>query len=140
MTEITTCFPVQNLKVNTLYQIPLNKILVQVTRDSNTEEGPSTNGRARDQNLFISIRESDSENSGIAIARPKKKKKKIEEESGQTDKHRINIKLEQLLPSIGIKETIVVSDDESQDESKSIIKKFVPVKQVENIIILSDSD
>ena len=34
---------------------------------------------------------------------------------------------------------MVISNDESQDESKSIIKKFVPVKQIEDIIILSDS-
>ena len=52
----------------------------------------------------------------------------------------MSIKLEQFLPSIGIKETIVISGDGSQDESKSNIKKFVPVKQIEDIIILSDSD
>ena len=34
----------------------------------------------------------------------------------------------------------VISDDESQDESKSNIKNFVSVKQVEDIIILSHSD
>ena len=83
--------------------------------------------------------EFDSENSDAAIARPKKKTKKIEEESG-SESEGINIKLEQFLPSLGIKETIVISNDESQDESKSNIKKFVPVKQVEDIIILSDSD
>ena len=65
--------------------------------------------------------ESDSENSAIAIARPKKKKKNIEEESGSES--------EQILPSIGIDETIFIFDD----ESKSNIKKFVPVKQVEDI-------
>ena len=71
--------------------------------------------------------ESDSENSDIAMTRLKKTKKKIEEENG-SESEGINIKLEQFLPSIGIKKTIVISDDESQDESKSIIKKFVPVK------------
>ena len=83
--------------------------------------------------------ESDSENSDIAMTRLKKTKKKIEEENG-SESEGINIKLEQFLPSIGIKETMVISNDKSQDESKSIIKKFVPVKQVEDIIILSDSD
>ena len=52
----------------------------------------------------------------------------------------MNIKVEKFLPSFGIKETIFISDDETLDESKSNIKKFVPVKQVEDIIILSDSD
>ena len=37
-------------------------------------------------------------------------------------------KARQFLASIGIKETAFISDDESQDESKSNIKKFVPVK------------
>ena len=83
--------------------------------------------------------ESDSENSDIAMTRLKKTKKKIEEENG-SESEGINIKLEQFLPSIGIKETIVISNDKSQDESKSIIKKFVPVKQVEDITSLSDSD
>ena len=83
--------------------------------------------------------ESDSENSDIDIARSEKKKEKIEEESG-SESEGMNIKLEQFLPSFGIKETIFISDDESQDETKSNIKKFVPVKKVEDIIILSDSD
>ena len=47
----------------------------------------------------------------------------------------MNIKLEQFLPSFGIKETIFISDDESQDETKSNIKKFVSAKKVEDIII-----
>ena len=109
------------------------------TQDSDTEDDSSTNESASDQNLFISMSESDSEKSDIAMAKPKKKKKKIGEESG-SESEGINTKLEKFLPSIGIKETIVSSDDESEDESKSIIKKFVPVKQVEDIIILSDSD
>ena len=109
------------------------------TQDSNTDDDSSTNRSTNDQNVFISMSEFDSENSDAAIARPKKKTKKIEEESG-SESEGINIKLEQFLPSIGIKETIVISNDESQDESKSNIKKFVPVKQVEDIIILSDSD
>ena len=50
--------------------------------DSDTEDYWSTNGSAGGQNLFISMSESDSENSGIDIARHEKKKKKIEEESG----------------------------------------------------------
>ena len=79
------------------------------------------------------------QNSDIAIARSEKKKKKIEEESG-SESEGMKIELEQFLPSIEIKETIFISDDESQDESKSNIKKFVPVKQVEDIFILSDSD
>ena len=83
--------------------------------------------------------DTEDENSDIARARSKKKKKKIEEEKG-SEIEEINIKLEQFLPSIGLKETIVISDDESQDESKSNNKKFVPVKQVEGVIILSDSD
>ena len=45
------------------------------TQDSNTEDDSSTGGSASDQNLFISMSESDWENSDIAIARPKKKKK-----------------------------------------------------------------
>ena len=98
------------------------------------EDDSSTNGSAIDQNLFISMGKSDSENSDNAIGIPKKKKKKREEES-DSESEGINIKLEQFLPSIGIKKIIVNSDDESQDESKSIIKKFV-----EDIIILSDSD
>ena len=40
----------------------------------------------------------------------------------------IKIKPEQFLPSIEIKETIFISDGESQYESKSNIKKFIPVK------------
>ena len=83
--------------------------------------------------------DTEDENSDIARVRSKKKKKKIEEEKG-SEIEEINIKLEQFLPSIGLKETIVISDDESQDESKSNNKKFVPVKQVEGVIILSDSD
>ena len=83
--------------------------------------------------------ESDLENGDIATTRPKKKKKKIEEQSG-SESEGTNVKQEQFLPSIEIKETIVISDDKSQDESKSSIKKFVPIKQVEDIIILSDSD
>ena len=79
------------------------------------------------------------QNSDIAISRSEKKKKKIEEESG-SESEGMNIELEQFLPSIEIKETIFISDDESQDESKSNIKKFVPVKQVEDIFILKDSD
>ena len=108
------------------------------TQDTDTEDDSSTNGSASDQNLFISISESDSENSDIAIARPKMKTKKIEEES-VSESERINIKLEQFLPSIGIRETIFISDYESQDQCKSNIKKFVPVKRVEDII-LSDSN
>ena len=46
-----------------------------------------------------------SENSDIAIARPKMKKKKIEEERG-SESEGINIKLEQFLPSIGIRESL----------------------------------
>ena len=99
---------------------------------------PSTNGSASEQNLFISMSESDSENSDIAIARPEKKKKKIEKER-DSESEGMNIKLEQFLPSFGIKETIFISDDESQGETKSNIKKFVPVKKVEDIIILSES-
>ena len=52
----------------------------------------------------------------------------------------MNVKLGQFFPNFGIRETIFISDNESQDESKSIIKKFVPVKQCEDIIILGDSD
>ena len=62
------------------------------------------------------------------------KTKKIEEES-VSESERINIKLEQFLPSIGIRETIFISDYESQDQCKSNIKKFVPVKRVEDIIL-----
>ena len=108
------------------------------TQDTDTKDDSSTNGKASDQNLFICISESDSENSDIAIARPKMKTKNIEEESGSKSE-RINIKLEQFLPSIGIRETIFIFDDESEDQSKSRIKKFVPVKRVEDII-LSDSN
>ena len=93
------------------------------TQDTDTEDDSSTNGSASDQNLFISISESDSENSDIAIVGPKKKKKKIEEESGSESKG-----INKFLPSTGIKEIIVISDDdESQDESKNIIKRFVPL-------------
>ena len=93
------------------------------TQDSDREDDSSTNGSASDQNLFISISESDSENSDIAIVGPKKKKKKIEEESGSESKG-----INKFLPSTGIKEIIVISDDdESQDESKNIIKRFVPL-------------
>ena len=67
--------------------------------------------------------ESDLENGDIATTRPKKKKKKIEEQSG-SESEGTNVKQEQFLPSIGIKETIVISDDESQDESTSNNKKF----------------
>ena len=108
------------------------------TQDSDTEDASSTDGSASEQNLFISRNKSDSENSDIVIARPEEKKK-IEEESG-SESERINIKLEQFLPNFGIKETIFTSDDESQDETKSNIKKFVPVKTVEDITILSDLD
>ena len=108
------------------------------TQDTDTEHDSSTNGSASDQNLLISISESDLENSDIAIARPKMKKKKIEEERG-SESEGINIKLEQFLPSIGIRETVFISDYESQDQCKSNIKKFVPVKRVEDII-LSDSN
>ena len=107
------------------------------TQDSDTEDASSTDGSASEQNLFISRNKSDSENSDIVIARPEEKKK-IEEESG-SESERINIKLEQFLPNFGIKETIFTSDDESQDETKSNIKKLLPVKKVEDII-LSDSD
>ena len=86
---------------------------------------------------YLFLRTNQIQNSGIAIARSEKKK--IEEESG-SESEGMNIELEQFLPSIEIKETIFISDDESQDESKSNIKKFVPVKQVEDIFILSDSD
>ena len=88
---------------------------------------------------YLFLRTNQIQNSDIAIARSEKKKKKIEEESG-SESEGMNIELEQFLPSIEIKETIFISDDESQDESKSNIKKFVPVKQVEDIFILSDSD
>ena len=61
----------------------------------------------------------------------------------------MNIKLGQILPNFGINKTIFISDDQSQDETKSNIKKFIParkvqdiiiapVKKVEDIIILSD--
>ena len=43
-------------------------------QDSNTEDHSSTNRNTSDQNLFISMTESDSENSEIDIARLKKKK------------------------------------------------------------------
>ena len=76
------------------------------THDSNTEDDSSTNGSAIDQNLFISMGKSDSENSDNAIGIPKKKKKKREEES-DSESEGINIKLEQFLPSIGVKKTIV---------------------------------
>ena len=109
------------------------------TQDSDTEDASSTNASASDQSLFISLSESDSENSDIDIARSEKKKEKIEEESG-SESEGMNIKLEQFLPSFGIKETIFISDDESKDETKSNLKKFVPVKKVEDFIILSDSD
>ena len=109
------------------------------TQDSDTEDNSSTSGSANEQNLFISWCDSDSENSDITIARPEKKKRKIEEESS-SESDGMNMKLEQFLPSFRIKETIFISDDESQDESKSNIKKFVPVKQVEDIIILCGSD
>ena len=88
---------------------------------------------------YLFLRTNQIQNSDIAIARSEKKKKKIEEESG-SESEGMNIELEQFSPSIEIKETIFISDDESQDESKSNIKKFVPVKQVEDIFILSDSD
>ena len=52
----------------------------------------------------------------------------------------MNIKLEQFLPIFGIKENIFISDDESQDGQKGNIKKFVPIKQVEDIIILGVSE
>ena len=52
----------------------------------------------------------------------------------------MNIKLEQFLPSLGIKKAIFISDGKSQDESKRSIRKFVLVKQVEDIMILSYSD
>ena len=74
MTEIIAGLPVQNLETNTLYQIPLNKILVQVIVIPKTairKIDSSTNGSGSDQNLFISMSESDSENGDIAIARPK---------------------------------------------------------------------
>ena len=86
---------------------------------------------------YLFLRTNQIQNSDTAIARSEKKK--IEEESGG-ESEGMNIELEQFLPSIEIKETIFISDDESQDESKSNIKKFVPVKQVEDIFILSDSD
>ena len=62
------------------------------TQDSNTEDDSSTGRSTGDQNLFISMSESDWENSDIAIARPKKKKKKREEESG-SESEGINMKL-----------------------------------------------
>ena len=65
--------------------------------------------------------ESESKNSDIAISRPKKKSS--EEESG-SDSKGLNIELEQFLPSFGIKETVFISDNESEDESKENIKKF----------------
>ena len=102
------------------------------TQGSGTKDDSSTsdqNGSASDQNVFISMSESDSENIDIAIERPKKKKKTIEEESG-SENEGINIKLEPFLPSIGIKEAMVIPDDESQDESKGKIKKFVPVNKL----------
>ena len=92
-------------------------------------------GSANEQNSFISRSDADSENCDIAIARPEKEKKKIEEESS-SEYEGMNMKLEQFLPRFRIKETIFISED----ESKSNIKKFVPIKQVEDIIILSDSD
>ena len=96
-----------------------------------------TNGSASEQNFFS---ESDSENSDTATVWPEKKNKTIVEESG-SESEGINIKLEQFLPSFGIKETtIIFCDDESQDESKSNINTFIPVKQVENTDIFSHSD
>lgn len=52
----------------------------------------------------------------------------------------MDIKLEKLLAHFGIKEKIFISRKESKDESKGSIKEFMPVKYVEGIIILSDSD
>ena len=49
------------------------------TQDSDTEDDQSTsdqNGRASDQNVFISMSESDSENSDIAIESQKRKRKR----------------------------------------------------------------
>ena len=90
------------------------------TQDSDAEDTSSTNGSASEQNLFIFLSESDSENSDIATARPEsdiarfgqgqirtgsrpdsdiatarpeKKMKKIEEESG-SETEDMNIKLE----------------------------------------------
>ena len=80
--------------------------------------------------------ESESKNSDIAISRPKKKN--TEEESG-SDSKGLNIELEQFFPSFGIKETIFISDNESEDESKENINFFFSVNQVADIIILHDS-
>ena len=136
MDDKNNCRP-SNLKSankHIILDIPEQGLNSSYRDTQDTEDDSSTNGSAIDQSLFISMSKSDSENSGNSIAIPRKKKKKIEEESG-SESEGINIKLEQFLPSIGIKKIIVNSDDESQDESKSIIKKFV-----EDIIILSDSD
>ena len=51
----------------------------------------------------------------------------------------MNIRLEQILPRFGIKEIICVSENESHNGFRENIKKFVPVKQLEDIMILSDS-
>ena len=63
--------------------------------------------------------ESESKNSDIAISRPKKKN--TEEESGSDSK---GLNIEQFFPSFGIKETIFISDNESEDESKENINFF----------------
>lgn len=52
----------------------------------------------------------------------------------------MDIKLEKLLAHFGIKEKIFISGKKSKNESKGNIKEFMPVKYVEDIIILSDSD
>lgn len=95
-----------------------------------------TNGSASEQNFFS---ESDSENSDTATVWPEKKNKTIVEES-VSESEGINIKLERFLLSFGIKETIIICGDESEDESKSNINTFIPAKQVENIDILIYSD
>ena len=80
-----------------------------------------TNGSASEQKFFS---ESDSENSDTATVWPEKKNKTIVEESG-SESEGINIKLEQFLPSFGIKETtIIFCDDESQDNLKVILTRL----------------
>ena len=89
-------FRVQNLKINTSRQIPLSKILIQVTiKHSEAGDHSNTNKSAFEQGLFIYVSESESKNSDV-----------------------INITIEQFLPSFGITEIIFFSDNELQVERK----------------------
>ena len=72
---------------------------------------------------YLFLRTNQIQNSDIAIARSEKKKKKIEEESG-SESEGMNIKLEQFLPGIEIKEIIFISDNESQDNLKVTSKSL----------------